>query len=76
VAFIGTLLQALFLSRSFITFPECVAKGSRFALGSLDTAFVFATVGNRLQPFAMIELWPCLWRLVQKWSHFEVSNVA
>ena len=38
-----------------------------------------ATVRNRPQPSATVHvrsLWPCLWRVLRKWSLLEVSNVA
>ena len=59
-------------------FSRMRSKGSRFTLGvwnlrvcSLDVVQPFATVPNRSQPSANVRvrsLWPCLWRILQKWS--------
>ena len=52
---------------------------------SLDAASATATVCNCRQPFATVgdhsqpsarPLWPCLWRVLQKWSFPEISIVA
>ena len=63
-----------------INFPECVAKGSRLTLGGLGVelcsrpvASMFATVGNRPQPFATVRsraLRRCHWgKLLQVTFH-------
>ena len=41
---------------------------------SLDVAFTTATVRKLPQPFAdgrVSPVWPCLWRVLQKWSLLE-----
>ena len=67
---LGLYFKHFFCPEVSSLFPEWVAKGSRFALGSLDIAFVFATDSNRLQPSAIIALWPCLRGVLQQCSLF------
>ena len=66
-------------------FPECVAKGSRFTLGVwvrrvrstlLWCSQPSATVCNRPRATVVRVKWPCLWRVLQKRSLLEVSNVV
>ena len=67
-------------------FSRMRSKGSHFTLGawglrvcSLDVVQPFATDRSHLQPSAIVHarpVWPCLWRVLQKGSLLEVSNVV
>ena len=61
--FLGQCFNGMCFKRALLQelFPECVAKGSRLTLGGLGVelcsrpvASMFATVGNRPQPFATV----------------------
>ena len=60
-------------------FSRMHSKGSRFTLGSGGWGCVRSTLPIRSQPSATVRarpVWPCLWRVLQKGSLLEVSNVA